>query len=507
MAPLNIVDSGQIIAAFLLTSSNNKVPDEILTNMQLNFKLLSQLEKSYAKQSKEDKLKQLLHAMLTLTAVNKENNFKGAAMALCNEVASQWGCERVSVGFLKGKYIKVRAMSHTENFVEKMQLVQDIESAMEECFDQDIEIVYPAQEDATYITRAAEALSKHYGPLSTLSLPLRKADKIQAVLTLERPADKPFNIDQIETIRLASDLCSARLIDLYENKSWVPTLFGYKGRNLISKILSPQHTLAKILAIAVFLGLVFVIFVKGTFKTQSSFVIEATFQQVIPAAFDGYLKTVGVEVGDIVEADKTILGTLDTVDLRLQLAQTIADKVAYQKQSAAAMRDGKTAEAQIAQASADKAEAQIGLLNYHLEQANLKSPITGTVIKGDLKKQIGAPVKTGDVLFEVTPVETLRAQLMVPEDQIVDIKVGQKGYLATYSYPGQYVGFEVELINPVAEVINQRNIFKVRARLLDTYPWMRPGMEGVAKVHIEKRPFISIWTRKIVNWIRMKLWI
>ena len=96
---------------------------------------------------------------------------------------------------------------------------------------------------------------------------------------------------------------------------------------------------------------------------------------------------------------------------------------------------------------------------------------------------------------------------MVPEDEIYDIKVGQEGYLATASYPAQRIKFVVERINPIAEVVNQRNVFKVRVELLKTYPWMRPGMEGVAKVDIDKRRYVWIWTRKIVNWIRMKLWL
>ena len=65
----------------------------------------------------------------------------------------------------------------------------------------------------------------------------------------------------------------------------------------------------------------------------------------------------------------------------------------------------------------------------------------------------------------------------------------------------------VERINPAAEVVNNRNVFKVRAKLLDTQPWLRPGMEGVAKVTVDKRPYAWLWSRKVVNWIRMKLWI
>jgi len=35
---------------------------------------------------------------------------------------------------------------------------------------------------------------------------------------------------------------------------------------------------------------------------------------------------------------------------------------------------------------------------------------------------------------------------------------------------------------------------------------MRPGMEGVAKISIDRRHLVWIWTRRLVNWVRMKLW-
>ena len=157
-------------------------------------------------------------------------------------------------------------------------------------------------------------------------------------------------------------------------------------------------------------------------------------------------------------------------------------------------------------ADADKIRAQIDLLKFYIDHAQLKTPINGKLVAGDLKRQIGAPVKLGDILFEVTPLDTLRAQILVSEDQILDIKTGQSGRLATVSFPDQKIPFVVERVSPMAEVVNNRNVFKVRVQLQDTRDWMRPGMEGVAKIDIEKRRYIWIWTRKLVNWVRLKFW-
>jgi multidrug resistance efflux pump len=331
--------------------------------------------------------------------------------------------------------------------------------------------------------------------------------KVLAVLTLERPIENTFNPDEVEAVRLACELCTARLCNLYEYNRWIGATIAVKSRNLVAAFLGPAHTWIKLTAILFCTAVIFLIFGKGQYRVEAPFVLEATVQQVIPAPFDGYIETINVEVSDEIEADTTILGSLDTAELNLNLATVKAERAGYLKEAAEYMDRGEIAQNQISRAKAEQADARIKLLEYQIGQAKLKSPISGVVVEGDLKREIGAPVDVGDVLFEVCPLELLRAQLLVPEDQIYDIKVGQEGYLATASYPGQRIRFTVERISPIAEVANQRNIFKVRVKLLETYDWMRPGMEGVAKVSIDKRKYAWIWSRKIVNWIRMKLWL
>lgn len=505
--PLNLAGIGKAVAAYVVEAESEIAVNLLSQRFQLLAGMMNHMQAGAAQQSWQQSYQWLQQATETLAAVNRQQKFTGAAMAFCNEVASQWQCERVSLGILKGRYIRLKALSHTEDFSRKMQIVQDIEAAMEECLDQDVEVLSPASPGSATIHRAADTLSKRHGPMAVLSLPLRSEGKVIGVLTLERPIDKVFSLHEIETVRLACELCTARLDNLYLSDRWIGAKIALSIRNGIGALVGPKYAWAKLSAILCCAALVFLIFGKGTFRAKAPFILEATRQQVVPAPFDGYIKNVEVEIGDKVEGGVSVLGDLDTAELRLQLAASKAEKAGYLKQASAAMRDGETAQAQIAQADAEKAQAQIELLEYQIQQASLVSPISGVVVQGDLKRQIGAPVKVGDVLFEVCPLESLRAELMVPEDEIYDIKVGQEGSLATASYPTQRIKFVVERINPIAEVVNQRNVFKVRVELLQTYPWIRPGMEGVAKIDIGKRRYVWIWTRKIVNWIRMTLWI
>jgi biotin carboxyl carrier protein len=415
----------------------------------------------------------------------------------------------------------MKALSHTEKFSRKQKMVQDIESAMEECLDQDIEIIYPQADDASYVYRSAQELSNKHGPSVVLCLPLRQAGEVTGVLALERPIDQPVTLEDTEALRLACDLCTARLVNLYEQDKWFGAKAAATARKGAALAVGPKYTWVKLLGIAVAGLLVFAFFGKGRQDAEANFTIEASQRQVVPAPFDSFITSVGqvndpttgelkdIEPGvEIVGGDDgTVLAQLDINQLRLKLLDAQEEENRHRIQAFAAEKEDKVSEAKAERAQADQAKYQVDLYTYQIAHGKLRSQISGTVIAGDLKRQIGAPVKTGDVLFEIAPVTMMRGDLAVPEDQIADVQDGQTGELAVAGYPSLKFKFVVEKINPVAEAVEQNNVFKVRAKLVDTPNWLRPGMKGVAKIDIGEKPYYWLWTHKIVNWVRTKLWI
>ena len=508
--------SGQTIrgaAAYLVDSGDPKILAAEQQRLELTASLLNLYETRLTLQQRQGDLRRLRTAMELLSSVNESDRFARAAMAFCNELATRWQCDSVGLGFLKGRYVHLKALSHTEKFSRKMKRIQDIESAMEECLDQDVEIAHPADREATYISRSAVELSNRHGPTAVLSLPLRRDDRPMAVVTAERPIDAPFTLDEAESLRVVSDLCTARLSNLYEHDRW----FGARAAGALRKglafVLGAKHTWIKLVILAVLGGVLFLTFAKGDYRAGGTFVLETTQQQIVSAPFDGFLGKVLVHPDSRVVAGKTVLAELLKKELLAQLARAEADLTTAQTQKAAAMMERKEAEKQIAESAAKKAVAEINLLKYRIASATIISPITGRVLEGDLQRQIGAPVKTGDVLFKIAPLDKLRAEVLIPEDEIADVQQAYRegkelrGQLAAVGKAGVRIGFVVERITPVAEVVEQENVFRVRVRLLETRPWMKPGLEGVAKIHLGRRRYLWLWTRRLVNWIRMKLWI
>lgn len=496
-----------VIAVFMVETQEQAVLAAARERLEMTIGFLNIYEMRLALIKRQGDLERLRQSIEILPAVNEHDKFIAAAMAFCNEAASKWKCERASLGFLKGRYVHLRAMSHTEKFTRKMKVVQDLEAAMEECLDQDMEVLVPTTEGTAAITRATSDLAKRHGLSNVLSLPMRRGGEVVAVLTLERPGDQKFTPAEIESVRLACELSAARLVNLHEHDRWFGARMANSARKALAAGLGPKHTWKKVIAVAVLAAIIFLVVAKGKYTADATFVLEAVERQVVPAPFEGELEDVLVEPGDAVKGGQTVLATLRTDKLKYELAAAKGELAYYQKQASSAMSQDKRAEAQMALAQADSVSAQISLLEYQIRQATIIAPISGRIISGDLKKQGKAPVKTGVTLFEVAPLDTLRAELAVPEDQITEVKDSQGGELATAAYPERKFKFIVERVNPVAEVVAQKNVFKVRVRLVETEPWMRPGMEGLAKVEIGRRHYAWIWTHRIVDWIRMRLWI
>ncbi len=443
-----------------------------------------------------------------LDTVNRPARFLEAAMVLCNELAAWFGCNRVSLGLLDGRCVKAKAISHTDTFNRQMKVVQAIEAAMEECFDQDLEVIHPAAVSATVASRSAAALSENHGPSVVLSLPIRLAGEVTAVATLERHREQPFqDLEEIEAIRLICDLCAPRLIDLYRHDRWFGARLAAEARQLMGRLVGHEYTWPKLAVALIFLTAMLMATLTGEYRINATFRLTSQHQQAVVAPFDSFSKRVLVEPGDRVEAGTTVLGTLETAELRLKLASLMAEELGYRKQKAAAMRDRNTADAHIADAQRQKVGAQIKLIQTRIGQAELVAPINGWVISEDRKQQIGAPVQAGEILFEIASIDSLRAELHVPETSIASVAEGQTGTMAAMGHPDQKIRFVIERINPIAEVVENQNVFRVRARIMDQPQWMRPGMEGEARIDAGHKTYWWIASHRLVNWLRMKLWI
>jgi hypothetical protein len=141
-----------------------------------------------------------LVTVLELIATSLQHErFQAAATAVATELATTFGCERVSIGFMKGRHIQLRALSHSAAFAKKTNLVRAIEGAMDEAADQLATVVFPARKDGPFqVTRAHAELLQQHGTGAVCTIPLTAGPKVLGALVLELPVGAEFDARTVE---------------------------------------------------------------------------------------------------------------------------------------------------------------------------------------------------------------------------------------------------------------------------------------------------------------------
>lgn len=458
-------------------------------------------------QQHNDGASEHLVTALELVALCLEHTrFQAAATTVATELATRLSCNRVSIGFLRGHRVQVRAMSHNARSGSKTNLMRDIEAAMEEAIDQDSAVVFPAgTEQAALITHAHAELAERHNNAAVCTVPLIDDNQFIGALTLERATDQPFDNQTVELCTQFAALIGPALELKRCDDRWIFSKLYASLRSQASKLVGPRHTGMKLAAVLLVTLLGFMFVANGDYRVTAKAALEGSIQRVIVAPIDGFIADSSVRAGDLVQTGQ-LMGELDDKDLKLEQQKWTSQKEQYTREYRNAMASHDRAQVAILSAQMDQARAELKLVEEQLARMRVVAPFDGVVVSGDLSQSLGSPVGRGDILFEVAPLDSYRLILRVEENGVQDLAVGQEGQLRLSGLPGETLPFTVERITPVSETDSEANFFRVEARLLETHELLRPGMEGVAKVAIGERKLIWVWTHKLIDWLHLWLW-
>lgn len=149
----------------------------------------------------------------------------------------------------------------------------------------------------------------------------------------------------------------------------------------------------------------------------------------------------------------------------------------------------------IYQAQLKKARADYEAAKYNLDNASLKSPISGTVVR--VSVQAGENVSFGQTILSICDLENAYITANIDEQDIARIKPGQKVDISIDAYSGQTINGQVDTIGGAAQSVfsiisaesSSGNYTKVSQRLpIKIVPekgklLLKPGMSAVVKIH------------------------
>ncbi|MCU7796879.1 MAG: efflux RND transporter periplasmic adaptor subunit [Candidatus Thiodiazotropha sp. (ex Myrtea spinifera)] len=425
---------------------------------------------------------------------------------LVRHFASHFQCDRVTLAMGDHRSLDILATHPKVEIKRETGLVRSFKEAMFEAMDQEGELHYPAMlQTGDKTLRFHQALSERIGSPTLLTLPLVVAGKTVGALLLERHQDQPFTEPERETCCRMATMAGVMMQYRYQAERPLLQLMGERLRERLGLWLGANKLWLKVslLLAAAVIGLLS--WLDGEYRIDAEASLEGRVQRMVIAPFDGYLKLSHVKAGDRVEQG-AVLCELDDRDLQLERVKWQTQLAKLEKEQREAMAAHERARVAILHAQRQQAQAELDLVEKKLERSIIVAPLSGIVVSGDLSQSLGAPLKRGETLFKVAPLDSYRVMLQVDELDIADVQPGQGGSLILTGYPHLRHAFEVKRILPLSTAEEGRHLFTLEAELAESGQSLRPGMQGVAKIEAGERSLLWLSTHRLVDWLRLQLW-
>jgi hypothetical protein len=267
-----------------------------------------------------------------LASLNATVGFKGCAFQLVNDLARQLGVDRVALAWVAGpgahdtdpssrRFSKMVAISDTENIDRRLAMVQKLESAMDECLDQQQTVMYPpppatGTEDADAvlsraITQAHRELASGDVRLKVASFPLRIADgstakggvgggeRVVGVVSLEATGDGSLDLSTIELIQATLDLIAPVLLVRRSDDRNLALRAKDSALRSAAWLVGSTHTAWKLLGVTVLAASLVVTFVRMPYRVGAPMEIRPREMRTVSAPFEGVLWSIapGIESG------------------------------------------------------------------------------------------------------------------------------------------------------------------------------------------------------------------
>ncbi|BHH85196.1 hypothetical protein LA52FAK_34850 [Desulforhopalus sp. 52FAK] len=441
-----------------------------------------------------------------LSSLQNQPSLAKATTLLTDKLVSLFDCLRVSIGRYQNQQVSVLAISHQSTIERTSPVVTDIIEAMEECVDQDVEVIYPDSGTCHGpITHQHQLLSAKHGAQQIISFPISSAHQEEKfVVTLEQKNLQQIGESELQSLRQLIISIGPLLNNLSLSEQPLLTV----GRRRIKHKLQgfkDNKIAATIKAAVPLLILLIIFFGRGDFRIEADVTLSGTILRTIVAPFPGYVAEANKSAGDHV-AEGEILASLDTSDLTLDELSWKSKYSQADLEYRKAIADNATSLAKIINQQKKQAEIQLSLLQLQKQRAEIRAPFTGTLVTGDLSQAIGGPVERGKMLFEMIPDGGFTVLAQVDEKDISLIQHGQSGVVVFNSLPKETFSFTVTKITPKATAKDGTNSFRVEASLEETAKRLSPGMTGYGKIGVGRKPYIWLWTRSLMNKLRLLGW-
>lgn len=400
-----------------------------------------------------------------------------AGITLVNELKDYLNCDQVALGLcgVSTKSCRLQAVSGMSQFDKRSEFASAMESALDESIVRDELTIWPAghegQQDATLAHRRVCELNGH---ASVVSSPLYDDQDNLVGAWMFFGDEKNLQSGDLIDFADASQRQVGATLQLLQRAEMNP--ISWTVRTARTKLSTRKAKFA----VAMFCLCCLALCLPVKYRVGCECRVQPVVRRFVAAPYDGKLDKTLVEPGDTV-SENQLLARLDGRELRWELAGLEAELNRAEKTRDAAMAIDHVAEAQQAGLEVERLRLKTELLQSRLENLEVRSPLDGIVISGDLKKTEGAPLSVGQIMFEVSPLDRMIVEVEIPEREILHVRAGMEVVFRVDAYPGRKWSGTIERIFPRAELRENESVYLAEVNLNNESGELRPGMKGRAR--------------------------
>lgn len=456
------------------------------------------LQKTKIEQS-QSRVASLNDAMDLVKSLDETDSLTGAGIVIVNHICRLFEAEQVAFSYVDSAGTN-RLIAISD--VEQLELGSEVSKTAQAACDRAIQLaqalVYPATESDADQSMMLEQYCRVNRIGGGVCIPLFRDDKtpIGAIL-IGGKADRICQPKFLEYASRVIELLSGHLNTVLKaNRSAASSAKEGIARFLKRSIGKKMLMLIGVLALAMLIPM--------PYRIGADCQLEPVVRRFVAAPYDGILETSLVESGAIVEKDQ-LLARMDGRALRIELLGVQADLQAARKRRDSALAIGNVAQSHIARSEMKRYESQIELLKERLQNIEIRSPIKGIVVSGDLDKAEGAPLNVGQSLFEVGPLDEMVAEIRIPESEIRFVKPDSRVTIKLNAYPFRTFVGTVRNIHTRSEIVDDKNVFVAEVIMENGEFQLRPGMQGTAKIKSGTYPLG--WNLFHNAWEKARYWL
>ena len=245
------------------------------------------------------------------------------------------------------------------------------------------------------------------------------------------------------------------------------------------------------------------LFIHVPYHVRTGCQIEPLSRRFAVAPFEGLIKAGFVKPGDVVQKDER-LAEMDGQSVRWRLLGVTAQKEQSIRKGQIKLAQGNPAETIHADLESQKLDAETNVLLHQQRNLMIRSPISGVILDGSLERSEAASVTTGQVLFEIAPLDEVNIQIAIPAEDVAHVDHGAAICVWLEGSEEEPIQAELECIHPRSTIRDGRNVFLAEVTIDNRDLLFRPGLNGNVRIDGGTHPLWWTLFHKPINFVRSR---